>query len=97
MTSKHTPGPWGTFEIRSEGSGEVRTGVCAFDGDYMIADVGWDRPNEAEANARLIAAAPDLLEEAKATVEAHDYGSEEAFLRSLNRLSKLIAKAEGKE
>jgi hypothetical protein len=57
----HTPGPW-----------EVNTNILTpriFSGDVMIADVRHVRGNQpngsAEANARLIAAAPALLEALK--------------------------------
>ena len=65
--SKHTPGPWFLGEkvqgkhtvtdlrrIRSEREGMEHGAVCEV---YGIAD-----GSEAHANARLIAAAPDLLE-----------------------------------
>ena len=63
-TTKHTPGPWSTAIV-------VRDFASVIDekhGQY-IADV-YDRSDddgngETEANARLIAAAPDLLEAAK--------------------------------
>ena len=53
MTTQHTPGPWHTagdqgVQIRSE--------------KHQIAKVWTMRGNEWKANARLIAAAPDLLE-----------------------------------
>jgi hypothetical protein len=90
MTTQHTPGPW---EVKRQINGE----------DFYIADgpnfdvceiiVGHARSQEAaEANARLIAAAPDMLE----------------FLQALNRigglgldvhrqLDALIAKATGEQ
>ena len=58
--TKHTPGPWGIvagtqhFFIRTS-NGRVDGGIGRTTGDDI-----WD-----EANARLIAAAPDLLEVAK--------------------------------
>lgn len=62
----HTPGPWTVQE------GEV----TAAEGDVIIAEmVGRGRPCavenpiEAEANARLIAAAPDLLAALRLIVE----------------------------
>jgi len=49
-TTKHTPGPWST------------DGDHIFGPVYLLADiVSADTIEEAEANARLIAAAPDLL------------------------------------
>lgn len=51
--SKHTPGPW---EVSTNGTD---WDVCAPDGGDMLVDLrGCEN---AEANARLIAAAPDLL------------------------------------
>lgn len=54
--SKHTPGPW-VVERRST---MVATALNGADG-YELFDVRCDVP-EFEANARLTAAAPDLLE-----------------------------------
>jgi hypothetical protein len=60
--SKHTPGPWytaGTFRkvyvVAKEGEREV----IVANSEYACTSSNLD---EAEANARLIAAAPDLLE-----------------------------------
>ena len=50
--SKHTPGPWETKH-----HGEWITGKDAVHGEVVIAKAEFDW----EANARLIAAAPDLL------------------------------------
>lgn len=59
MNTQHTPGPWHTagdqgVQIRSE--------------KHQIAKVWTMRGNEWKANARLIAAAPDLLEVLKEIV-----------------------------
>lgn len=63
---KHTPGPWQCDEVRTQcgrafriGSGEMLSagkGCCIIYDDYPGNPV-----NERGANARLIAAAPDLL------------------------------------
>ena len=58
--SKHTPGPW---EIETGRPLEV---VLRADGTAVGAAYGSD--SEAEANARLIAAAPDLLDIAQRVV-----------------------------
>lgn len=50
-----TQGPWET-SVNAEGHWDV----CAEGGGDMIADLS-ECPENAEANARLIAAAPDLL------------------------------------
>ncbi len=57
MTSKHTPGPW-VYDMRDDGSMEVHNV------DYSMFIAKRHKMNdrdEAVANARLIAAAPDLL------------------------------------
>tara|TARA_R110000787_G_scaffold209159_1_gene319202 strand:- start:125 stop:427 length:303 start_codon:yes stop_codon:yes gene_type:complete len=58
----HTPGPW---SIEDDTPGETTGLRFAINSkDYIIARTtdGW---KEAEANARLIAAAPELLEQCK--------------------------------
>lgn len=52
--SKHTPGPWEVYH----------NGKCvgAEDGHILTTEVEGNGAEEAKANARLIAAAPDLLE-----------------------------------
>lgn len=60
----HTPGPWGIFD----GDHETDVYVYAVDRDAMVAQVRGDDGLNYEANARLIAAAPDLLEAAIAAV-----------------------------
>lgn len=62
MTTKHTPGPWvvGPTDdtvVTHLGKDGVRYEVAAIDGDYNHPDK-WP---VMEANARLIAAAPELL------------------------------------
>ena len=54
--SKHTPGPW-AVERDAEGRLHV------VEGDFLdVAEVGYLSGPDPEANARLIAAAPELLE-----------------------------------
>lgn len=69
--TKHTPGPWNICEdVNSEGlTGDL---ICTLNDDER--DVG-----ESEANARLVAAAPDMLEALKA----------EELAKSLHRAAAL--------
>jgi hypothetical protein len=87
VVSRHTPGPW-------RPSGPL---VKSQHGD-VLAEC-WEECQE--ANARLIAAAPDLIDIAQAIYQPflegtlysdHDYAAE-----LLGRLRKAIAKAEGRE
>ena len=88
--SKHTKGPW---EVRADwivgfnGTLHIATIPRAFDGDYS------------EANALLIAAAPDLLEALKDVLDAFDClgecDCEGSSLCAVCNAQNAIAKAEG--
>lgn len=73
--SKHTPGPWAVH--REEKTGNVPY-VVAPDLLTMIADVNTverhilHAPEDAEANARLIAVAPELLEALEQAAAAYE-------------------------
>jgi hypothetical protein len=75
----HTPGPW-----RS-------TGYQIFSGTVLVASQPACDP-EGMANARLIAAAPDLLEALKFVLSAHGEQLHDAF----DDAHKAITKAEGR-
>lgn len=73
MSAKHTPGPWRYDRITIGHEDNWKNPVVQYEGGY-IGRVGWqgstirgmssltpETLEEAEANARLIAAAPDLL------------------------------------
>lgn len=59
MSNKHTPGPWLFDSEADEITCKKRDGMAAI----ATVETGWAEPFESEqqANARLIAAAPDLL------------------------------------
>lgn len=106
----HTPGPWYVEPFEDDCDG---IGVCAF-GKGVVADVDSDycEPDEMQANAHLIAAAPELLSALKAVMEQFDAGyfqrntdsdglSDWAIramkpLKALGDAKAAIAKAEGK-
>ena len=103
--SKHTPGPWGITADKDE-HGEIRTYVGAASSNfpnmyskYVAKIMGWgmDYANDSEqkANARLIAAAPDLLAALKKWREfmVNNYTPEE--LSWWGETEAAIAKAEG--
>lgn len=91
---KHSPGPWA---IDDYGAGQriVVKGRKGFSGDYRIADAHFSsdladcvRIPEMRANARLIAAAPDLYAALKAML-ASEVGD-------LSAAEAAIAKVEGR-
>jgi len=67
MEAKHTPGPWHIAEYGQDNDGNPKYyGIVR--GDVTIANLGMstnENAKEKAANARLIAAAPDLLAAAK--------------------------------
>ena len=100
MSAKHTPGPWCLDPLELGTIGDV----CTLDGTpiaqaQMRQPMSSGKPDtERQANARLIAAAPDLLEELKNIANARpdtweDPSEFEAWAKSRARFT--IAKAEG--
>lgn len=87
----YTKGPWKVTDHNRNGDAYIGA-----DGRPHFAIVegspfGFD---ETEANARLIATAPDLLEACKAMVTDFDLG-ESSIKTSLKLMETAIAKAEG--
>ena len=66
--SKHTPGPWFAVGAQVETENDSVPDICTCDPQAMRqSHLDWN-PKTVQANARLIAAAPDLLATLKATV-----------------------------
>lgn len=95
-TTKHTPGPW------SAAHSEKTFGVVVCPKGNYVADAYYrsdeDGNNETAANARLIAAAPELLEalvQAKAEIiellagESCDHSVGICYCQTNNRLSMI--------
>ena len=98
MSAKHTPGPWTTQndgrDIINIQHSNNDPGAISMTLAKVIARMTWR--SQAEANARLIAAAPDLLEALKACDEAMSYMSEYDIPITLPDMVKAaIAKAIG--
>jgi hypothetical protein len=87
----HTKGKWTregtTVEVVQDGEGK------------MLVDVYGETQEETEANAHLIAAAPDLLEACKRAFRFIDYtlDSTRETHRVREILARAISKAEGKD
>jgi hypothetical protein len=105
MTDKHTPGPWSYRSQPHDDWGVVRAGrfiICqARDPDvYESADLDAHRRAKTdpwEANARLIAAAPDLLSACAAAKQFLIKDLEEPGRTVFWNLVDAIAKATGKQ
>ena|SRR5580765_6125700 len=97
MAMKHTPGPWGAYNLSKGNIAiETREGVRVANASGDTCDV--------EANARLIAAAPELLAALKAAYSAlaliDDFGTAtgenpDVQNAALDQARAAIAKAEG--
>ena len=93
--TKHTPGPWVVGPVDDTvvthlGADGTCYEIAAIDGDYNDPDT-WPIM---EANARLIAAAPELLDTLTALLEVHDaMGAGQSHAATKARVA--IAKATG--
>ncbi len=88
---KHTPGPWRTAGAQNNGAILVRGSEATSEVAIALQN---DRRYSAEANARLIAAAPELLEAAMAFVAPFD-GIEVVKGSDIAKARAAIAKATG--
>ena len=104
--AKHTPGPW-SVKIRESSFRPgvfIEDGVCGPDGEQIRVH-GFTLTNSetAKANARLIAAAPEMLEALRSIVSAlgckgHDgWHSEPVHESDVNAALAAISKALGEE
>ena len=90
--SQHTPGPWITT-IHHD-----REAVATKDCFQVIADCGLQE--EAEANARLIAAAPEFLEWANraiSSLESYDAAGAIPYAADPCELRRIIVKVYGED
>ena len=105
MTTQHTPGPWrtsdnGEWTASYDGLGSsCYQGIKDEFGNVVALAVAHD-PNlfsdpDTYANARLIAAAPDLLEALKNLLESHYNGN--VIKADCAEAEAAIAKATGQE
>lgn len=102
--AKHTPGPWYVF-----GNGHCVGGPFSSDdpdesgrktAGIAMCGMRLRSPDESEANARLIAAAPDLLttlEHIAGVSKRHTDGSARFDAELLKDIRKAIAKAKGEQ
>ena len=77
MSAQHTPGPW--FVVAQNNVGSKGTQVWGLAGDTRIADCasGGISLEGKRANARLIAAAPELLEALQGVLRVADRKTDE--------------------
>ena len=92
--SNHTPGPW--FPVNNGFYWEVRTDSEQHCGEQIgdvCASKYWSLGTHQEGNARLIAAAPNMLAFAK---QVADYAQEAECFYLMALAESVIKKAEGR-
>jgi hypothetical protein len=90
MTTQHTPAPW-SIEIDHHNNAAEYIRASADGEMYDLASVLCDETGNATANARLIAAAPDLLAALEACLyrlDAHDNQSAPECLAARAAIAK---------
>lgn len=102
MTAKHTPGPWTpefgeAYRVRAQQDGGQVAIMMNLKGRHGLA--GRRNGDEVAANARLIAAAPELLEALKAcaAVCAGETMNKRGLISALEQARAAIAKATGEQ
>lgn len=94
MSAKHTPGPWEVYETDDAFHSSAEVGVCCANGERDVAyTLNGNNRDAARANARLIAAAPELLEHLKIAMEYLPHVS----LEWAKKARATITKAEGRQ
>jgi hypothetical protein len=91
MSTKHTPGPWDYFVGNANGRGLIRVETACQAPVAGVHITSLARGVQSEADARLIAASPELFDVAKHVRDAIDEGED----IDLDRVLAAIAKAEG--
>lgn len=97
--SKHTPGPWMitgederfVYALSSKGTNSFS---CLVSPGYIQ---GYDSEETQQANARLIAAATDMLEELEKLLECIEFYHLDNLYFDTDKTKQVIAKAKGKE
>lgn len=98
----HTPGPWRANWIRPDHSrGHTFDPTCAILADtaeygtVRVADIPDPLTPEEEANACLVAAAPDLLDACEVALDALRDLTDHYTSGTIQRLEAVIAQAKG--
>lgn len=96
MTNAHTPGPWIVQPAKTGDTlAMIRAALPGYSGTRKIAEVT-DVGTAGDANAALIAAAPELLAACKATLAKIISMEIRATWGEAQTLAAAIAKAEGR-
>ena len=89
----HTPGPWKVDKLGTMGDYELSSN------NYPLAMLYHSQIHDTEANAHLIAAAPELLDACKYTLEnlQHYQTHNQIFITAMEGIKQALALMEGDE
>lgn len=94
--SKHTPGPWRVYPVMWPDDEVTFDSFRILGADNVSPAIVFGGVEEAPYNARLIAAAPELLEALRDLVDAVGTNPDEWLKQPMAYARRAIAKAEGK-
>lgn len=92
--AEHTPGPWRSEYVRDVPEGYAAAIVAVDDGVVAVVPASWF---STEANAQLIAAAPDLFDACRQLISSVDKFDGTECVNAILSARAAIAKAEGRE
>lgn len=96
MEAKHTPGPWKAYRFSDKG-GVARIAIVGAQPSSLIVAKTCAAEGEDEANARLIAAAPELLEALRGLLQAESPDYVQSWGIAREQALAAVAKATGKD
>lgn len=104
--TKHTPGPWfvhdgtshskdsrgyvGTFDIKTSPKGELHNGTIWIGDTKPYDDPGFTDKETAHANAKLIAAAPEMLSALQQIVKGQQGETKSDFIQRMICLAEEV-------
>ncbi len=91
----HTPGPW-TIEI-DHSCDEAEFIRTEFDGEMFDIATLSNESGNVNSNARLIAAAPDLLAALRSIIESSDANCGDSLANAISAARAAIARATGEK
>lgn len=94
--SRHTPGPWKSRVVNGKRCVVQSGSQCLLPGCVAVIDTDGDHPT-AQADAQLIAAAPDLLNACKAMLRAFGNCGSPLQQNAADLAAQAIRNAEGDE
>jgi len=98
MSAKPTPGPWRVIHFRGSIADDFAVYTDGLENDHLVVGEFTGHPRTRLANARLVAAAPDLLEAAEQALDglrAGGMAGEIMTLEAMDALADAVKKARG--